>query len=358
MSQQQKGFVPLSLSEFDKMVRSLSRLLSTQHSPVIIPGEAILGIEAMAAGIAAPGRTILNIVTGPYGSLFGQWLERGGATVVEVKVPFDEVVTVEEVAAAIERSKPHALSFVQAEVVTGGSNPAGQILKLARDYNLITVMDSVSAVGGEALHVDEWEVDFVAIGAQKALAGPNGVSAVSISPRGWEFLESNVYAPRNSILSLLDQRPSTNGTAPVRVPPNIPTLEAKALISALRLIEEEGLEQVIKRHELAAASTIAGITALGLEPWQKDSKTYSTLTTTVRISSDKQQSLQIEQPLGIVAPGDGELFGQLLRINHFGANASGRSVEEAITTLAQLLGQDPDEAIQAIRLHWGDEHDK
>lgn len=352
MNREHKGFVPLSLTEFDKLTRLLSKLLFTEHPPVIIPGEAILGIEAVAAGISAPGRTILNVVTGPYGSLFGKWLERGGTTVVEVKVPFDEVVSVEAVASAIKRFKPSALSFVQAEVVTGGSNPAKEIFKIARDFNLITVTDSVSAVGGETLLVDEWEVDFAVIGAQKALAGPNGVSAVSISPRGWEFLESNENAPRNSILSLLDLKPSLNGAALLRVPANIPTLEARALISALTRIEEEGLEQVIQRHELAAASAVAGIQVLGLEPWQKDSRHYSTLTTTVRISGE--ESLLIDQFIDIVAPGDGELFGQLLRINHFGANACRQSVEEAIEVLAQLLKQDPEQAFRAVRLVWGE----
>ncbi|QUL57875.1 alanine--glyoxylate aminotransferase family protein [Paenibacillus tritici] len=352
MNRKYTGFVPLSLSELDTLTQELSRLLGTQHPPVIIPGEAIIGIEAVAAGIAAPGRTILNIVTGPYGSLFGEWLERGGATVAQVKVSFDQVVTVEEVAAAIERYQPVALSFVQAEVVTGGSNPAEEIFKLARRHHLITVTDSVSAVGGEALNVDEWEVDFAVIGAQKALAGPNGVSAVSISPRGWAFLESNERAPRNSILSLLDIKPSPDGTAPLRVPPNIPVLEARALIEALEAVAEEGLSQVIKRHERAAASAIAGISELGLEAWQKDSRHYSTLTTTVRINDE--QLLLIKQPMGIVAPGDGELFGQLLRINHFGTNASRDSVESAVQTLARLLKQDAGQAVQAVRQVWSD----
>ncbi|TYA11292.1 alanine--glyoxylate aminotransferase family protein [Paenibacillus faecis] len=357
MSQEPKnrgfaGFVPLSLSEFETLTGQLSKLLSTQYAPVIIPGEAILGIEAMAAGIASPGRKILNVVTGPYGSLFGKWLERGGAEVVQVEVPFDEVVTADEIGRAIERHKPCALSFVQAEVVTGGSNPAEDILKAAREFNLITVMDSVSAVGGEALPVDAWGVDFVAVGAQKALAGPNGVSAVSISPRGWDFLESNAHAPRNSILSLLDLKPNEQGTAPVRVPPNIPTLEARALISALARVEEEGLEQVIRRHERAAASAIAGIQALGIAPWQKDSRYYSTLTTTVQIAGEP--GLRIGQPIGIVAPGDGELFGQLLRINHFGANACRESVEEAIRTLAGLVNRDPEPSVEAIKKVWGE----
>lgn len=360
MMREYKGYMPLTSSEFDSLTRSLSRLLYTEHPPVIIPGEAILGIEAMAMGIAAPGRTIVNVVTGPYGSLFGGWLERGGAAVIEVKVPFDEVVTVEKVAAAIEQHKPCALSFVHAEVVTGGANPAEGILKLARDYNLITVMDSVSAVGGEKLRVDDWGADFVAVGAQKALAGPNGISAVSISPRGWEFLESNDYAPRNSILSLLDLRPTPDdGAVPVRIPANIPTLEARALISALARIEEEGLAQVIQRHEVAATAAVAGIKALGLEPWQKDDRYYSKLTTTVRIG--QEQNLLIERPVGIMAPGDGELFGQLLRINHFGENASQQSLEEAITVLALLLKRDGEAAVQAVREIWktsGARHDQ
>lgn len=354
MNQEHKGYVPMTRAEFSTLTSQFARLLSTEHPPVIIPGEAILGIEAVAAGISAPGRTFINVVTGPYGSLFGGWLERGGARVVEVKVPFDEVVPAEQVAAAIERVKPDAISFVQAEVVTGGSNPAKEILRIARTHNLITVTDSVSAVGGEALLVDDWGVDFAAVGAQKALGGPNGVSAVSISPRGWEFLESNKFAPRNSILSLLDLKPSPAGAEPVRVPPNIPALEARALIEALAAVEEEGVDQVILRHEKAAASAIAGIRALGLEPWQKDSGHYSTLTTTVRIGGD--QRLRITQPVGIVAPGDGELNGRLLRINHFGVNASPLSVEKAIVTLAELLEQDAAPVLQAVRAAWGNAH--
>ncbi|MNG35258.1 hypothetical protein D3C84_1219500 [compost metagenome] len=62
----------------------------------------------------------------------------------------------------------------------------------------------------------------------------------------------------------------------------------------------------------------------------------------------------IHQPIGIVAPGDGELFGQLLRINHFGANASRDSVEKAIAVLAQFLGKEPGEALQAVREVWGE----
>ncbi|WP_172195850.1 aminotransferase class V-fold PLP-dependent enzyme [Saccharibacillus qingshengii] len=343
------GFVPLSRTEYDTLTTQLAKLLHTEYPPVIVPGEAILGIEAIAAGIAAPGRRFLNVVTGPYGTLFGEWLERGGADVEELRVPFDEVVTVEAVEEAIKRTSPDAISFVHAEVITGGSNPAGEILELARRHDLITVSDSVSAVGGEALRIDEWSADLVAIGAQKALGGPNGVSAVAVSPRGWAFIESNARAPRSSILSLLDLKPPRAGEA-FRVPPYIPTLEARALIAALEAVEAQGLEQVIRRHERAAESAAAGLRVLGLEGWQRNSDRRSTLTTTVRIGGEPR--LLIKQPIGIVAPGDGELNGQLLRLNHFGANASQAAVETAISTLAGLLELDAAQALEAVRSVW------
>ncbi|WP_339318187.1 hypothetical protein [Paenibacillus sp. FSL R10-2734] len=77
MNRDHKGYVPLSLDEYNKLTHLISKILFTEYPPVIIPAEAILGIEAVAAGIAGPDRTIVNVVTGPYGSLFGQWLDRG-----------------------------------------------------------------------------------------------------------------------------------------------------------------------------------------------------------------------------------------------------------------------------------------
>lgn len=150
---------------------------------------------------------------------------------------------------------------------------------------------------------------------------------------------------------MLDLKRSHDSATPFRVSPNIPVLEARALIEALKLIEEEGLEAVNRRHRLTTSAAIAGITALGLEPWQRNKDSYSTLTTTVRIPQGG--NLNIEQPLGIVAPGDGELHHKLLRINHFGAKANQQSVEEAILTLAELMHQDPDHALAAQRSIWG-----
>lgn len=175
--------------------------------------------------------------------------------------------------------------------------------------------------------------------------------AVFSIQRGWDFIASNRNAPRNSILSLLDLKNAHDDVAKGRIPANIPTLEARALIEGLHRIEEEGLESVYRRHSLSSASTIAGLKALGLEPRQKHQSSYSPLVTTIRVPQQRKQ-LHLERPLGIVAPGDGQLKGSLLRINHYGVNANPDSVEEAVLTLAELLEQDLSDAIAAVKAVW------
>lgn len=340
--------IPLTPAELDELSDQFAWALSTRETPVIVPGEAILGIEAIAAGVAARGRTILNIVTGPYGEQFGDWLSRGGSHVVELRTPYDDVVAVAAVAEAIERHHPCAVAFVQAEAVTGGSNPTQALLDLARQNNLITIVDAVSAIGAEPVLMDEWAMDFVAVGAQKALSGSNGISAVGISARGWEFLSRNASAPRHSALSLLDLKRASGEAEPV--PANIPVLEARAVIKAFHQIQTEGIASVNHRHQLAAASTLAGIKSLGLKAWQRQESACSPLVTTVRL---RQGEPIIRQSRGILAPGDGELYGKLLRVNHFGSQASLKSVEKAIGTLAGLLNAaQPEVAIHAVRKVW------
>jgi aspartate aminotransferase-like enzyme len=348
MYQRKKGYVPLTIEEFKILTGGISRVLSTKEEPALIPGEAVLAIEAVAAGISAPGRKILNLVSGPYGTLFGKWLRRGGAEVQEIRSSFDEVIRIEEAAAAIDRYKPQVLALVQAEAVTGGANPAKELLEIASRANIITVVDAVSAIGAEPVLTDAWGIDFVIIGPQKALAGPNGISAVGISERGWAFLESNTQAPRDSILSLLDLRIPRGAAGQVR--PNIPVLEARAFIEALRIVEEEGMEELNRRHRRAAGAAIAGIKALGLDPWQRDPRGYAPLVTTVRIPQDGNPD--IETPLGIVAPGDGELCHKLLRINHFGHKACREAVEDAIGVLGKHSGRDSAKGLAAVHLAW------
>lgn len=344
---ERRQMVPLTTFELTRLQQAWSRVLATSQTPVVVPSEAILGIEAVAAGVAAPGRRILNLVSGPYGDQFGDWLARRGAEVTNLRCEYDRVLEVGPVAEAIARYRPEVLALVQAETATGGTNPTEDILGLARQHGLVTIVDAVSAVGAEPVTVDRWQADFVAVGAQKALAGPNGVGAVAVSPRGWRLLETNPAAPRGSILSLLDHREAQwGGTV---VPPTLPVLEVRALIDALQGVEDEGLADVQRRHRRASGAVQAALGPLGLSAWQAQPGHRAPINTTVRVPEGWEST---PVPPGLVAPGDGRLKGRLWRVNHYGAHADLTRVEEAVETLAKMVGRPSSEALAAARSTW------
>ena len=349
---------PVTADEWARLEAAYGRIVADDGDEtldiVLVQAEAILALEAIATSIAAPGRTALNVVTGPYGVIFGAWLRRGGANVTDLVTEFDEVITVDAVAEAIDASRPDILAIVHAEAATGGTNPIAQIAEIAAAAGIITVLDSVSAVGAEPVPAGEWGIDFTALGAQKSLGGPPTPSAIAVSDRGWAFIESNPAAPRNSALSLLDLRDGWNRTDRAAVPGLPSWLDTRALLGALEQIDAEGVAALHERHRRAAAASAAGVTELGLELWQRRDEARAPIVTTVLlpVTGPDRDALQDGALGGILSPGNGDLHGQILRINHYGAAASVPAVTDALERLAAALGAEPAAAVAAASAAW------
>ena len=322
---------PLDRKEFEELQRGAAGILGTGTTPVVIPGEAILGIEALARCAAGPGRRFVNLVSGPYGRDFGKWLRECGSEVAEITVPYDEAVAPEAVRAMLEEVRPDALSYVYAEAVTGGANPAEEIQRIAREAGVLTMVDAVSSFGADPFRMDEWGVDFVSMGMQKALMGSNGISFLGISERGMAWLRANPAAPRHSILSLPEQADAQREN----VPPALSVLEAREALRAFARIEAEGgLPALIGRHQQMAARIRCQVQEMGYRLYQKQESSCTALNTTVRLPDT--EAARRFAGAGIVAPGDWELRGELLRINHYGEHCSGEDAEEALAILREL----------------------
>ncbi len=199
---------PLTAARFAEIERRVAALLSTEQDGVITQGEALLPLEGCIRSGARAGSTALNVVTGPYGQTFGNWLRDCGAHVVDLEVPFHTAVTAEQIERALaEHPETDFVSLVHAEAATGNTNPVAEIGEVVRAHGALFYLDAVASVGAEPVLPDAWGVDMCIIGAQKAMGGPAGVSAVSVSARAWERFAANPAAPRRSYLSLLDRYP-------------------------------------------------------------------------------------------------------------------------------------------------------
>lgn len=300
----------------------IARLLGTRSDVVLIQAEAVVALEAVAASLARPGLRAANIVTSPYGGWFGGWLRRGGASVTDIVAEPARPIEASTVAAILETNPDiRVLSLVQAESASGILNPLEDILSLARQRGILTVVDAVASIGGHPLDVDALGIDIAVIGPQKSLAAPAGVSAVSVSQRAWEFIERD-GAPRYSILSLLDQRDWIEGGRGA-LPGTPSSMEFFALEAALDRIEAEGLENVIARHVQAAAASRAGLLALYAEPWAAAGR-GSHLITTVKLpeGADMDGLLRAADGFGAaLTAGVGPGAGRLVRLNHTGRRA-------------------------------------
>src|SRR5580698_3170153 len=108
----------------------------------ILQGEAMIPLEAVARSIGRSGSRALNIVTGPYGEGFGQWLAHQGVHVENLIVPFNRAVSPDEVRAALSKEGHFDIvSVVHAEAATGVVNKLQEIAALAHDAGALTVVD-------------------------------------------------------------------------------------------------------------------------------------------------------------------------------------------------------------------------
>ncbi|AJC83675.1 aminotransferase class V/cysteine desulfurase protein (plasmid) [Rhizobium etli bv. phaseoli str. IE4803] len=318
---------------------TIGRILRCRGDVVLVQAEAVVALEAVAASLARPGLSALNLVTSPYGGWFGQWLRRGASVrnlVAEPGLPIE----IDAVAEALDAG-PHidVLAVVHAESASGILNPLPEILALAHARGIVTVVDAVASVGGHRIDVDDLGIDIAVIGPQKALGGPAGVSALSVSQRAWDLVLKG-GAPRDSILSLADlKRWIDDGR---RVLPGTPApLEFFALEAALDRIEAEGLENVVARHALAASATRAGLAALGAPAWVPAAKA-SNLVTAVPLPEALEPASLIAAAgrLGVeLTEAVGSAPARLVRLNHTGPRAAFQTVLSNVVGYGAALRQ-------------------
>ncbi|WP_200301355.1 pyridoxal-phosphate-dependent aminotransferase family protein [Streptomyces adelaidensis] len=357
---------PLSAAHFASIEDRVAGLLSTGQDVVITQGEALLPLEGAIRGAAGPGTTALNVITGPYGQTFGNWLRDCGATVIDLPVPFHTAVTAARIREAFAAHPAiDFVSLVHAEAATGNTNPVAEIGEVVREHGALFYLDAVASVGAEPVLPDAWGVDLCVIGAQKAMGGPAGVSAISVSERAWARMAANPRAPRRSYLSLLDwkERWIDGGR---RALPHAPAqLEMLGLEACLERIEAVGLDAVMSRHASAAAATRAGALALGggLEPYVHEAADAAPVATTLRVPAGVDacelvaKALAMDPALPLIA-GGGALASEMVRVNHYGPDATPGAVHSSLAGLGAALAGfgvtvDPQGARRAAAEAWG-----
>ena len=325
---------------YRSVVSQLGQAFACEEAPVILHGEAVLGLEAAAASFIAPDDVVLNLVSGVFGKGFGYWARRYAREVIELEVPYNEINQPEDVRRALQdHPEIKLVAAVHCETPSGTVNPISEIAPMVREAGGLLLVDAVASFGGMLVEPSRWPADLVVVGPQKCLGGPPGLSLLYVSDRAWEHMESNPAAPRASILSILDWRGAEENTERFPFTPSV--AEINALDACLAQFLAEGSEAVRARHQRVARAVRAGGRALGLSLWPHVEATCSETVTAFAVPAGVDEGRvrdRARREMGaMLSGGQGALIGKVIRIGHMGPSAQPHTPVLALTALGQAL---------------------
>jgi aspartate aminotransferase-like enzyme len=309
---------PLFQSIFEEVKTGLKYLFQTKQDVLILTTSGTGAMEATISNLFRQGEKVITINGGKFG---GRWTKLAKAfklNPVEIKLELGDSIDpqrLEETLVAHPDTK--GVLFQASETSTGVEMPTEEICKIAKNAGILSVCDAITACGVFDLPMDEWNIDVVITGSQKALMIPPGLAMIALSEHAWTANESCDLPRFYFDLARERKAQSKNQTSWT---PAISLIQG--LQQSLKLIREEGLHNIFKRHELLARATRNGVTTLGLEIFAK--KASSTSVTAIKIpSSIQKEGKQIPKLMrdkyGVtITGGQEELDGKIIRLSHFG----------------------------------------
>ncbi|MCX2818535.1 alanine--glyoxylate aminotransferase family protein [Haladaptatus sp. F3-133] len=325
------------MDEVQDLLRYVFRTDNEWTLPVSGTGSA--SMEAGISNLVEPGDTVLVPSNGYFGARMESMAQRAGGETVRVDAPWGEPLDAVDVQEAFNEHQPDIFGFVQAETSTGTLQPdVSELVDIAHSHDALTIVDTVTSLGGVELHVDDWGIDVSYSAAQKCISCPPGASPLTLNDDAMDKILSRETEPRCWYLDLAEledywgDNRSYHHTAPVT---NI-----FGLREALRIVAEEGIEERWNRHLRVSGALKSGIEAMGLEMNSRDDAWLPTLNA-VRVPDgvDDDTILRrlVEEYNIEISAGLGDLEGEILRIGCMGHSARAQNVLYLVDALGEIL---------------------
>ena len=315
----------------------LQKLLNTKNTTLILAGEGILGLEAACASLIEEGDKILCIENGIFGAGFGDFAKMYGGEVDYFHGNQSEGLNINEIRDYLKENNNYKVAtLVHCETPSGITNPIADICKLLDEYNIITVVDAVSSIGGEELFVDAWKVDIALGGSQKCLSAPPGLTFLSISDKAMKAINNRKNPIRGFYANLsIWNNWYENKWFPYTQPISDLYAFDEALNNALK---DKGL---IERHRLYGYACRRALEKCGLKLLSKDchSNTVTTVLVPDNINySDIFYKMSNEYNI-LIAGGFDFLKDKIFRIGHMGENCYEEKLYVTLKALNSVLSE-------------------
>ena len=334
---------PAFINLMDELKELLQYAFQTKNEltmPVSAPGSA--GMETCFVNLVEPGDKVIVCQNGAFGGRMKENVERSGGVPVLVEDAWGEAIDIGKLEDAL-KSNPDAkiVGMVHAETSTGAQSDIAALVKLAHAHDCLTIVDSVTSLGGTPIKVDEWDIDAIYSGSQKCLSCTPGLSPVSFNDRALEKIRNRQTKVQSWFMDLnlvmgywgTGAKRAYHHTAPINA--------LYSLHEALLILKEEGLENAWARHHKNHLVLKAGLEAMGLNFIVKEADRLPQLNAVaipggvddaaVRVRLLQDYNLEIGAGLGTLA-------GKVWRIGLMGHASRTENILLCIDALESVLG--------------------
>ena len=310
---------------------------------VSAPGSA--GMETAFVNLVEPGEKVVVCRNGVFGGRMVENVLRCGGIPVIIDQEWGKPVDPDSLETTLKANPDiKIVAFVHAETSTGAASDAQLLCEIAARYHCLTIVDSVTGLGGIPLFTEKWAVDAVYSGSQKCLSCIPGLSPVAFSPRAAEKIKNRKskvqswFLDLNLVMAYWEDGPQAgqrayHHTAPVN--------SLYALHEALRLLCMEGLENAWNRHREMHLLLLAGLQDLGFsflvdEPFRLPQLNAVFLPAGIENEANLRKKLLLEHQLEVGA-GLGALSGKIWRIGLMGYGANKENVDQCLNAIKKVI---------------------
>src|ERR671933_1227860 len=311
---------PAFVEVYARVLDRLKTVFQTENEVLCFGSSGTGGMESAVANLVRPGTKVLVASCGKFGERWAELAEAYGADLVHWDAGWGNRVEPGELERKLaENPGVEVVYTTLSETSTGVVNDIQALTEVVHAAGALIAVDAVSGLGAIPLPQDEWGVDVVAAGSQKALMSPPGLGFAAANRAALDRAAEHAGQGRYYFdwhKTLKGQRkdpPDSPFTPPVSI--------FMALDVALRLIEEEGLENVYERHRVLGRAARAAVKALDLElfgPEDENANVVTAIKLPEGIDGAKVPKLMRDKYGITIAGGQGKLKGQIARIAHCG----------------------------------------
>ncbi len=323
--------------EYHQVCLKLAKLLHTDNEVYIMDGEGILGLEAGCASLTEPGDRVLVIDNGIYGKGFADFVSMYGGVPVLYTTDYRKPVDTDELSAFL--AKDHDFKYatvVHCDTPSGMLNDVSLICPLLKSYGIITMVDSVSAMFGSELRVDDWHIDLACGGSQKALSAPSGLTFVSVSDDALAAMENRKTPIASFYCNILTFR---NYYRDKWFPYTMPASDIYGLDEAVNIVSAD--TDRLDRHMRIAKAVRRAVSLSGLSLYLESgfSPTVTVINVPDGISADDIIETMKNEHNILISGSFDYLAGKVIRIGHMGNSAFENDVADTLDALQKTLAK-------------------